>query len=328
MSGAFTWHGGRLSDARAHFGDGPHPWIDLSTGVNPAPWPGALSAGTDWQNLPDPAALRALEQAAAACFGVDADYVCAVPGSELGLRLLGTLIDGPAYHRVPSYRTHSAIFAGSKPLEITAPPPVGSSVLVMANPNNPDGRVLGAEAVRQSLARQAEVGGWLVVDEAFADVTPRCSVAPLVGDSRPLIVTRSFGKFFGLAGVRLGFVLGPRAILARLRALLGDWPISAAGVVMGTAAYRDVIWIAAAREAMAIRAAALDTLLRAHGLDPSGDCALFRLIDHPDAQALFTMLGRQQILTRPFAENPRWLRFGLPYGEAELGRLDGALRCG
>ena len=97
---------------------------------------------------------------------------------------------------------------------------------------------------------------------------------------------------------------------------------------MGTAAYRDVIWIAAAREAMAIRAAALDTLLRAHGLDPSGDCALFRLIDHPDAQALFTMLGRQQILTRPFAENPRWLRFGLPYGEAELGRLDGALSRG
>lgn len=328
MGAAFTWHGGRLADARAHFGEGPHPWMDLSTGINPVAWPGVSGIAADWQTLPDPAALCALEQAAAGCFGVHPDYVCAVPGSELGLRLLGTLIDAPAHHRVPSYRTHTAIFADSQPWQDGAPPPVGRSVVVMANPNNPDGKVLPAGTVEQALASQAQAGGWLVVDEAFADVTPGCSVAPLVDDARPLIVTRSFGKFFGLAGVRLGFVLAPRAILARLRALLGDWPISAAGVALGTAAYRDAHWIASAREAAAIRAAALDTLLLAHGLQPTGQCPLFRLIDHSDAQALFTLLARQQILTRPFADHPRWLRFGLPQGEAELTRLDRALRNG
>ena len=128
--------------------------------------------------------------------------------------------------------------------------------------------------------------------------------------------------------MRLGFVLAPRALLARLRALLGDWPISAAGVAIGTAAYRDAIWITTAREAMVCRAAALDAVLQRHGLEPFGDCPLFRLIDHGEAQALFMRLAHQQILTRPFEEHPRWLRFGLPEGEPELDRLDRALRDG
>lgn len=200
MSGTFTWHGGRLAAARAQFGDGPHPWLDLSTGINPIAWPGAVMIAPDWGSLPDPEDLRALEQAAALHFGVDPANVCAVPGSELGLRLLGALFDLPARHLTPSYRTHAEIFPGSRAIPAPKGPLPQATMLVLANPNNPDGRVLSPETLRRWLVWQGEAGGWLVVDEAFADGAPQISMAPHVADDRCLIVMRSFGKFFGLAG--------------------------------------------------------------------------------------------------------------------------------
>jgi len=328
MSGTFTWHGGRLAAARAQFGDGPHPWLDLSTGINPIAWPGAAMIAPDWGSLPDPEDLRALEQAAALHFGADPANVCAVPGSELGLRLLGALFDLPARHLTPSYRTHAEIFPDSRAVPAPKGPLPQATMLVLANPNNPDGRVLSPETLRRWLVWQEEAGGWLVVDEAFADGAPPISMAPHVANDRCLIVMRSFGKFFGLAGVRLGFLIGPRSVIVRLRRLLGDWPLSAAAIAIGRAAYGDGAWIAAAREALACRAGALDALLRNHGLAAAGDCPLFRLIEHDDAHGIFTLLARQQVLTRPFDDHPRWLRFGLPAGPEELERIDRALRHG
>lgn len=328
MTDTFTWHGGRLAQARAQFGDGPDPWIDLSTGINPIVWPGAEDIAPDWHHLPDPDDLRALEAAAAVHFGAQAEHVCAVPGSELGLRLLGALFDLPAFHGEPCYRTHAAIFPGSRGLTGLERPLPLSAMLLLANPNNPDGRITPRETLARWLSWQEHAGGWLVVDEAFADVTPSVSMAPQVSDARRLIVMRSFGKFFGLAGVRLGFVIGPCAVIARLRQLLGDWPLSAAAIAIGRAAYADEAWIASARGAIVYRAAALDALLRRHGLIATGDCPLFRLVDHPQAEGVFTRLARHRILTRPFADYPRWVRFGLPRGPQELERLDRALHDG
>jgi len=142
------------------------------------------------------------------------------------------------------------------------------------------------------------------------------------------VIFRSFGKFFGLAGLRLGFVIGPRAVIAKFRARLGAWPVSAASIAIGTAAYRDAAWIASSRADLHRWAAALDAVLARHGLAARGGCPLFRLVETDQAEALFERLARRAILTRPFDYDPRWLRLGLPGSEADLARLDTALTLG
>jgi cobalamin biosynthetic protein CobC len=315
----FTHHGGRLSDARARFGGEPADWLDLSTGINPRGWP-LPEVPIDWRALPDPAALATLEAVAAAYFEVEPALCLAVPGSESALRGLAQLLHRPGRHATPSYSTHADAFAA-----LDTPSSSGGDVLVIGNPNNPDGRLTPPPALLAALDRQERSDGWLLVDEAFVDGTPSLSVAGHVAADRRLIVTRSFGKFFGLAGVRLGFVIAPPALLVRLRHLQGEWPISAAAIAYGTRAYADAAWIAAARTDLVEASGTLDQVLRRHRLVPRGECALFRLVESDQAHRLFTALARRRILTRAFADHPRLLRFGLPGGADALARLDAAL---
>ena len=326
MTDIWTWHGGALEAAKRHFGAGAEPWIDLSTGINPKAWPGTAGLSIDWRRLPEPDSLRQLETAAAVHFGVDPQHVCAVPGTETGLRLAGCLIGGPARHVAPSYRTHGEMIAGSRAIEWIATG--GSSeTLILSNPNNPDGRWLDREQMRALLEARAH-HGWLLVDEAFADSDPAISVASLVSETRRLLVFRSFGKFFGLAGVRLGFVIGPSHVLAPLREQLGAWPLSTAAIAIGTAAYRDRPWIAATRERLDHEAARLDAVLVRCGHQPIGRCPLFRLIETDEAPQLFDRLARAAILTRPFEPDRRWLRIGLPPDQAALDRLERVMAHG
>ncbi|MFA7595661.1 MAG: aminotransferase class I/II-fold pyridoxal phosphate-dependent enzyme [Novosphingobium sp.] len=327
MNSPWTWHGGGLAAARAHFGDGPHPWLDLSTGINPHAWPGASDMAIEWRRLPEEADLRALEEAAAAHFGTDPDHVCALPGTEIGLRLTGGILPGPARYIAPSYRTHGEIFDEATPVARDKLAIAGDATVILANPNNPDGRITERSTLIAMLERQ-DRAAWLILDEAFADADPAHSMAPYIADDRRMIVFRSFGKFFGLAGLRLGFLLGPRPVIAKMRRKLGAWPVSAATIAIGTAAYRDRGWIDGMRARLFVEAQALDAALANSGHDPVGDCPLFRLIETGDAQALFERLARQAILARPFDYEPRWLRFGLPGSEAGLARLASALRHG
>lgn len=313
-------HGGRLGEAQAAFPDALRPWIDLSTGINPHAWDIAKAGPVDWARLPDEGALAGLESAAAAHFGVDAASVCAVPGSEMGLRMLDILdLPQPFRHMAPSYGTHAEALPGSIAIAPDAAV-AGNGTLLLANPNNPDGRLLPAGRLRALMAE----GETLVVDEAFADAIPGASLLAGAVDDR-LIALRSFGKFFGLAGLRLGFMVAAPARLAPLRRRLGSWPVSAAAITIGTAAYRDDAWIAHMRVQLLKDAACLDALLHAHGLEPQGECPLFRLIRLDDAGMLFERLARRGILTRPFDYAPDWLRIGLPAGDAAYARLDAAI---
>ncbi|MHA6720246.1 aminotransferase class I/II-fold pyridoxal phosphate-dependent enzyme [Sphingomonas sp. RS6] len=322
----WTWHGGAIDAARRAFPDAPDAWIDLSTGINPLPWPGAASVAIDWQTLPGQAALAELEAAAAAHFGIDPRHVCAVPGTELALRAVGRTIGGSAHYVAPAYRTHGAMIDGARPIaadDAAACP----DTLILANPNNPDGRRQSRQAMAALLDRRP-ADSWLLVDEAFADADRAISLADAIGDGRRLVVFRSFGKFFGLAGVRLGFVLGPQGLLNELRAAFGAWPVSAAAIAIGTAAYRDRAWIEATCDTLPHRTAALDALLTRAGLRPIGECPLFRLVETDHAAAIFKRLAANAILCRPFADQPRWLRFGLLKDAAALARLERALANG
>lgn len=324
--GDWTWHGGALEAAKRRFGTGDRPWIDLSTGINPHPWPGAEALAIDWHRLPEREALAGLEAAAATFFGVDARHVGAVPGTEIGLRLAGRLIGGAARHIAPCYRTHGEMFCESEAVDRAEAQATGGT-LIVANPNNPDGRIMAPDELAALLASRSR-DGWLLVDEAFADCDPAVSVAAQVREGARLLVFRSFGKFFGLAGVRLGFVLGPPSFLAKLRAMLGAWPVSAAAIAIGAAAYRDEAWTKAMRQRLRADAGALDAVLRRHGHAPRGACPLFRLIETPAAGKLFERLARVAVLTRPFADRPDWLRLGLPADAEALARLDAALPDG
>ena len=311
--------------AAALYPDAPKPWLDLSTGINPHPWTPPAPIPVDLNALPSPAALLELEAAAARAFGTSADRVVAMPGSEIGLRSLPAL-DLPAPYQVvaPAYATHGETFAEPVTIARKGIDDVTGGTLLLANPNNPDGhrdppeRLLG-------IARR---GAWLIVDEAFADAVPDTSLIPYLGSDDRAMVFRSFGKFFGLAGLRLGFMVAPPAHAQAMRIRMGSWPVSAHAIAYGTAAYRDTGWAAQARKALATRAARLDALLRRHGLDPRGDCPLFRLVDCEDADALFDRLASAGILTRPFAHSPRWVRLGVPADDTAFARLDAALAHG
>lgn len=327
MTSPFLHHGGRLAEAARRFGGAPEDWIDLSTGLNPVPWPVDRAPAADWRALPAPDALTALEQAAARHFGADPALVCAVPGSETALRLLAMVLGLPGRALVPAYRTHVEAFAVSAPIAF-GERPAGCEAVVLANPNNPDGILRAPADVLDWHAHIASHGGWLIVDEAFADCHPASSVAGQVEEGARLVVLRSFGKFFGLAGLRLGFVIAPPELGRELRRLLGSWPLHAAALEVGPAAYADAPWIERTRRELPRRAEALDRVLARCSLAPQGDCPLFRYVTGASARDLFTRLARARILTRPFAEREDALRLGVPADPGQLERLEQALAHG
>ena len=324
-----TRHGGGLMKAAAAYPDAPRPWLDLSTGINPEPWRGPRAAEAELNRLPDPGALVALEKAAATAFGAMPERTAAVAGAEAAIRLLPLLLGVRSVEIVgPTYGAHAEAWraAGVATRLIAADQAAASQagVLVVVNPNNPDGR-LTRRADLIALARERSTAGrWLVVDESFIECTPGDSVSDI--DAPGLIVLRSFGKFYGLAGVRLGFMLAAPGLIARLRALLGDWPVGADALAMGRGAYADVEWRTRTEAALAERADRLDDLLARAGFEIIGGTSLFRMTRTPHAARWFQHLCRAGILTRPFDHTPDGLRFGVPT-ERDLPRLVRALEA-
>lgn len=306
--GAFR-HGGRLREAMAAFPDAPRPWLDLSTGINPEPWSGQRAPAEALRRLPDPHDLAELKTIAARAFGVaDAERVVATSGAEAALRLLPGLIGGGAVALLaPIYGGHIEAWPAA---ERVASLDDRADVLVLVNPNNPDGRRISRADLAALAVERSDAGRWTVVDESFGEVAPELSLADLEIDR--LIVLRSFGKFYGLPGARLGFLIGNKIFAREFRALLGDWPVSADALALGCGAYADDAWRDRSRAWLASQAEAVDAALGEAGLTPLGGCDLFRWVEASDAHGLFERLCGQGVLTRPFADRPDRLRFGLP----------------
>lgn len=298
-------HGGNLDAAMARHGQGD--WIDLSTGINRMPWPLPALPARAWTDLPTRADMASLADAARRAWGVGGTVV-PLAGAQQAIQLIPRMSQ-PGRARVlsPTYNEHAAALTDAgwqvEPVETLAGL-AGVDLAVVVNPNNPDGRRFSRSDLLDLLPR---VGG-LVVDESFADPTPEQSLAADTG--RPgLWVLRSFGKFYGLAGVRLGFALTAPPQAARLAALAGPWPVSGAAIHIGGLALADRDW------QQATSARLRQDALRMDQLAPwplVGGTDLFRLYDTPDAVAAQDALARHKVWSRIFPWSPRLIRLGLP----------------
>ena len=316
-------HGGNLDAAIRAWGGAAADWIDLSTGINRVPWPLPALDDADWRNLPTRAAIASLHEAARAAWG-GSGAILATSGAQGAIQMVPRL-GPPGRARVlsPTYNEHAAALraAGWQVEDVPGLAALaGADLAVVVNPNNPDGRRF-APADLLALAGQV---GRLVVDESFADPQPAWSLAGQTG-REGLLVLRSFGKFYGLAGLRLGFVLGSRADIAALADMAGPWPVSGPAIAIGRAALADRAWAEATTARLTAEAARLDALAEGAGWKPLGGCELFRLYDTPDARAAQDRLARARIWSRIFPWSGRWLRLGLPGGDAEWARLAAAL---
>jgi cobalamin biosynthetic protein CobC len=325
-------HGGRLRQAAARYGIPLADWLDLSTGINPNGWPVPPIPATAWSRLPEEE--DGLEAAARAYYGTDS--LLPVAGSQAAIRAVPRLrVPGRVGIIHPGYAEHAHAWraAGHEvalvaPEALTAGPPplgrgVGWNVLVLIHPNNPTGARFALPQLLDWHARLVARGGWLVVDEAFIDATPDHSLASHTAHPG-LIVLRSLGKFFGLAGARVGFVLAEAEFLDRLRSLLGPWTVAAPSRWAARQALADSTWQQATRLRLPKAATRLARLLGDYGLSSSGSCALFQWVCTPRAAMIHEALARRSILTRLFADPPS-LRFGLPGGERAWLRLEEAL---
>ena len=321
-------HGGRLRTAARQWNIALEDWLDLSTGIAPDAWPVPQLPHDCWRRLPEDD--DGLEDAARACYG--AASLLVVPGSQAAIMALPRLRPaGTAAVLAPSYGEHAAAWraAGHDVTAFAAADLAAAAAtadaVVLVNPNNPDGTRFGRErllAAAQALAR----GGWLVVDEAFADADPGDSLASVAGTAAApnLIVLRSLGKFYGLAGARVGCVIAAPHVLDRLREAIGPWAVSHPARFIAKNAWSDVEWQTAQRHRLTAASARLADMLRAAGLGESRGTALFRYIATPRTGEIFDALARQGILVRRF-DAPAALRFGLPGAEREWARLAQAL---
>ncbi|WP_068316258.1 threonine-phosphate decarboxylase CobD [Polycladidibacter hongkongensis] len=322
-------HGGDISIAIKAFGGETTDWLDLSTGINPTPYPIPNITGAAWQHLPTKVAQQQLLHAARQAYAVPQTAgIAAASGTQALIQLLPQLLP---FRRVevvgPTYASHAESWrAAGRDVHLTAQltTPQSPTLQITVNPNNPDGRIHQPEALAAHANTLSPSGSMLLVDEAYTDLAPELSLAPYVVDA-PLLLLRSFGKFFGLAGLRLGFLIGSPAICKAAEAQLGSWAIAGPALEIGAKALSDTLWQHQMRHKLRQRTKELHLCLQQHQLRIIGSTNLFTLIEHQQAKQLHRHLAQQHIWTRHFDYDATWLRIGLPKDTAKIARLGEAL---
>lgn len=317
-------HGGNLDAAIARFGGARADWLDLSTGINPVPYPLPDIPPEAWAALPTRAEMAALRKAAAACYGTRAAVV-PLAGAQAAIQLVPQLrAPGQARVLAPTYNEHAGALRAAG-WQVAECPDLaalaGADLAVVVNPNNPDGRQHRPEDL---LALAGRVG-LLVVDESFADPTPELSLTNTSALPDNILILKSFGKFYGLAGLRLGFVLTGPELAVRLSEMAGPWPIAGPTIHVAIQALADRSWSNSTIARLRSDAARLDAMAAAAGWQLVGGTDLFRSYETPAAQATQEHLARAKIWTRIFPYSTRWIRLGLPGTETGWQRLEVAL---
>ncbi len=319
--GATRDHGGGLDAARAHWGGERGDWLDLSTGINPVPYPRPALSDSAWTALPDVGAQARLESAARRFWSVpDGLEILATPGASAPIARMPALLDSAATARVhipqPTYNEHAAAFRAAG-WQVTTEAEEAVAATVLVHPNNPDGRLWQAGELPSE--------GFLVLDESFCDIAPEASLIRQVALREQTILLKSFGKFWGMAGLRLGFAIGAPAIIAPLRDTVGPWAVSGPALEIGAAALEDRAWAEATRARLSRDSARLDALITDAGGELEGGTSLFRLYRVDSASEMQARLARGRVWSRIFPYSEHWLRLGLPGNEPDWQQLGAAL---
>lgn len=314
---------------REAFPDAPSAWIDLSTGINPWPYRSTPTDEDIHDHLPTQTDYLACQAAMAQAIRAPQPNVCLSPGSELLIRLLPHHLPcARVAVLTPTYGDHAEAWrrAGCDVIETADPLSFSGDIdaVIVSNPNNPDGRIFDHDSLLAARSRLSARGGWLIIDEAYGDVHPSLRLAPY-GGSDGLIVLQSFGKFFGLPGLRLGAMIAPDDICTRMSEQLGAWPVSNAALEIGTRAYRDHAWHDSTRQALRQARMLLDQVLISNQIEIEGGTDLFRFVKAQDAQTVWKHLAQAGIYVRRFDALPDNLRIGLPADGIQLARLNEAL---
>lgn len=321
-------HGGDLSKAIAALGGTESDWLDLSTGINPIAYPAAQHiTARGLADLPSERAENALIAAARDAYSVaPRSGITAAPGTQAIITALPQLLGTNCSISIvgPTYSSHEESWqnAGATVQCIPAEQAYEATTdhLLLVNPNNPDGHVFTKAELLKLAASKQQSGGYLIVDEAFMDLYPQASIIPGLGDL-PILVLRSFGKFFGLAGLRLGFLVGPKEITERLQNQFGSWAVSGPALDVGRAALTDLNWQTEMRSFLKNEMDLFSTLLQDQGVSIVGQTDLYILIEHPLAHPLHNALAREMIWTRVFDYSKSWMRIGLPASNSDQKRF-------
>ena len=293
-------HGGGLDAAIATYGGTRDSWLDLSTGINPVPYPMPTLPADAWTALPDQAAFARLYALARRFWNVPADaaIIGATGASAIIAALPRVLPMGDVCIPGPTYNEHGAAFTAAG-WRLGQDP---SHAIVAVHPNNPDGHIWTVSDFDAT---------YTVIDESFCDVAPDQSLIALA--ARPgTVVLKSFGKFWGMAGLRLGFAIGDPEIIAKLTDLLGPWQVSGPALSIGAEALADPQWADETRTRLARDTNRMDAMITKSGAELLGGTTLFRLYKVKDAAAAQHQLARHHIWSRVFPYASDWLRLGLP----------------
>lgn len=325
-------HGGNLQQASRDYQIAESEWLDLSTGISPFPWPVPEIPAKLWQQLPQVPVTLAVT--AAAYYGCKPEEVLAVTGSQMLIREIPNLF-AACRVAVPEvgYAEHGAAwqkaghrlcrYAADASPEMLLSEAERSDVMVVINPNNPTADRYSQDLLLQLLQRLRAHDGLLIVDEAFMDVTPEQSLAPCVSQGN-LLIMRSLGKFFGLAGARIGFALADQPLLASLAVALGPWSVSAPALYLAEQALADQQWQNNQRLRINRESGQLQQLLNACDRGLVVNAGLFATCWWSDAPQVHDALARGGIWTR-LLDNKQGVRMGLPPDTSSWSRLRKAL---
>jgi len=323
-------HGGELIRAARDYGIEPFKWLDLSTGINPNGYFIQDLPQSCFHRLPDPSDLSALEGIARETYSVPQGVgLIAAAGSEALIQTLPQIFPTMKVAILsPTFSSHEASWRryGHDVQLIESLDDIGdATIVVVVNPNNPDGSVIQPKKFRKIAEALKAKGGALVLDEAFADCMPDISYVP-IHDNGSVIVLRSIGKFYGLAGLRLGFAVGPERFLDRLKDILGDWAVSGPAIEIGRKALQDKDWKAKSSELLELQSKMHRAVFERLSIQVVGGTLLFNLIEVADARTLHHELAKRAIWTRRFEYNPNWLRIGLCKSQSDLKQFEQLLQ--
>ncbi|MEM7089219.1 MAG: threonine-phosphate decarboxylase [Pseudomonadota bacterium] len=306
-------HGGGLDGAILQYGGARSDWIDLSTGINPCPYPIQDLEPEDWTQLPDHGAFDRLISAARQFWSVP-EHAAVLPASGASAiiaRIPALAPPGRVRISTPTYNEHAAAFC-AQGWSVQETGHAGAQVMV--HPNNPDGHLWQVDEFDTALT---------VIDESFCDVCPEASLIQMA-DKPGVIILKSFGKFWGLAGLRLGFAIGHPDLVARLNDLTGPWAVSGPALRVGAQALLDTRWADTTRARLQADTERLDKLVINAGARLRGGTLLFRLYEVDSAEIWHQRLARAHILSRVFPYSKTYLRLGLPPADG-WARLEAAL---